>query len=211
MCGRFALTSSLNEIKTKFGVTNNVMLQPRYNIAPSQPVLIIKPDKLLDFAMWGFKPYWMQNNEKYKSHSGFINARLETASEKPSFKQALKYKRCIILANGYYEWKLINTIKQPFYVSADSDEIQAFAGFYDGDTCCIVTVAASDSLKNLHDRMPLILNPDDYETWLSATPIRDTKLKKITENQIKNLNIKKVSTLINNPKTDEVACIDAIL
>lgn len=173
MCGRFTLKSPG---RTKFDLMNRSHLPPllpRYNIAPSQSVLAIIQEGETPQAtlfQWGLIPSWS------KEAKGFINARAETLEDKPSFSESFQRRRCLIAADGFYEWKRSGRWKQPHYFQLKDEGPFAFAGIWDewrGDklpinSCAIITTTANDLLTPIHDRMPVILHPTVYDDWLSG-------------------------------------------
>lgn len=177
MCARYSLHQSNALIADLFDLQWEPELQPRYNIAPSTqvPAVIEKDGKrVLDFFKWGLVPSWAKDPSVGVK---MINARSETASEKPSFRSAFKHRRCLIVANGFFEWHTENGRKQPYYLSMIDGKPFAFAGLWEhwwpeGDqkdelrTCTILTCGPNALLKPIHDRMPVILPPASYETWL---------------------------------------------
>lgn len=188
MCGRFAQTQPAQRIAEFFGLAEVPALEPRYNIAPTQPVPAIVDkggDRQFTYFRWGLIPAWAKD---YTIGARLINARSETAAEKPSFRNALRRRRCLIVADGFFEWKRTAQGKQPyvFYLpsqttspdpsAADSRIPFALAGLWerwesaDGDwirSCTILTTQANDTLRPIHDRMPVILSPEDYAVWLN--------------------------------------------
>lgn len=176
MCGRFTLRSS-RRIKLEAARNLDLPLEPRYNIAPSQNVLTVG-----DFGAglearlltWGLIPSWSTDGK------GFINARAETLDEKPSFSESFRLRRCLIPADGFFEWQRTGRAKRPFYFQLHDELPFAFAGIWDtwsnrGElvaSCAIITTVANELIGELHDRMPVILLPDAYESWLDpkATP-----------------------------------------
>jgi putative SOS response-associated peptidase YedK len=182
MCGRFTLKSPG---RTKFdGLIRSHFppLFPRYNIAPSQAVVtIVQHDDVRSAALlqWGLIPSWS------KEAKGIINARAETLEEKPSFSESFQRRRCLIPADGFYEWKKSGKWKQPYYFQLKDAGPFAFAGIWDewyrGDlsinSCAIITTTANDLLAPIHDRMPVILHAKSYEAWLSG----DTTLLRLKE------------------------------
>ena len=172
MCGRFALDISPAKLAERFNLSGEVSLAPSWNIAPSSRICSITADESearhLNLMKWGLIPSWAKDETIGNKLS---NARGETVHEKPSFRSAFKSHRCIIPASGFYEWKTENGVKQPWYMSLKSGEPMAFAGLWerwnDIETCCIITTAANSLMEPIHDRMPVILTPDQFETWLS--------------------------------------------
>ena len=175
MCGRFALYSSFSAIKEYADVLNEIgEFDKNYNIAPGQitPIVMIeKSKKILEPVKWGLVPFWAKDP---KIGYRMINTRAETISEKPSFKTAFKYRRCLIPTNGFYEWR--KTDKQPFYISLINREIFTFAGIWeewhssDGSslrTCSIITTKPNETIQEIHERMPAILSKKAEEEWLA--------------------------------------------
>jgi putative SOS response-associated peptidase YedK len=176
MCGRYTLRASRTKITEVLPLFEVPELEPRINIAPTQPVPVarIRREPLtreVTFLRWGLVPGWVDD---LKSTQPLINARAETVARKPSFRAAYKYHRCLILADGYYEWQKVGKLKQPYFIRLKSDAPFAFAGLWerwerDGnalESCTIITTDASAQLQALHNRMPVILKPADHERWL---------------------------------------------
>lgn len=178
MCGRFSVSASPEEIAKRFGLPGTPELPPRYNIAPSQPIAIIRFDpndhsRHLTLAQWGLVPSWTQD----PGHAPRpINARSETAAEKPTFRDAFRYRRCLIPADGFYEWATRDSKKQPMRFAMQDGHLFAFAGLWerwkgpDGtilETATILTTEANGLIRSVHDRMPVILAPAAYEAWLN--------------------------------------------
>lgn len=178
MCGRFTLTLEPGELREAFpGVEIPAEMQPRYNIAPSQPVAVIPNDgkNKLDFFVWGLIPSWAKDPA---IGNRMINARSETLAEKPSFRAAYRRRRCLVLADGFYEWRKEpgNKAKTPMYIQMESKEPFAFAGLWeiwhsaDGSevrSCNIITTEPNGLVKQIHNRMPVILPREAYELWLA--------------------------------------------
>lgn len=191
MCGRFTSKAKPEETKKEFKVEklDAAVLNPRYNIAPSQMINVVfepKGERILEQIKWGLIPSWTKDANAIK---GLINARAETLREKPSFRDAFKSRRCIIPASGFYEWQKARGGKQPFYFFLKDKEVFGFAGLWESwvdkttgeelETCTIITTEANDVLKPIHDRMPVILKAKSYDEWLD-TNVNDTeRLQKI--------------------------------
>jgi len=187
MCGRFTNKAKPEQLKQEFkvGRKNPNLYEPRFNIAPAQMIdVVIEPEneRLLTQLKWGLVPSWSKDAQTAK---GLINARCETITEKPSFREAFKSRRCIIPASGFFEWQKKGTgAKQPFYFYLNEKEVFGFAGLYEEwidkqsgeilETCTIITTEANDVLKPVHDRMPVILEPESYDEWLDAK-VKDTE------------------------------------
>jgi len=177
MCGRFALAVKPEILKSQFNLRGALELVPSWNIAPSLNIVTItgdKPDsRQLKLRRWGLIPSWAKDAAVGNKLN---NARGETVAEKPSFRSALKYRRCLIPASGFYEWHTENGVKQPWYISLKSGETMAFAGLWETwqpaggeavESCCIITTSANAIMEPIHDRMPVILDPAQWEVWLS--------------------------------------------
>lgn len=195
MCGRFTLTADSSAIIANFKLTNHAVLKPRYNIAPYQVIPVIRAIGKLDFLTWGFRPAWLPGDQQ-----GFINARADTIANKPAFKDAFKKRRCLVIADGFYEWRIVGQRKQPYYVSLSKHELFAFAGIWESDTCAIIT----------RDHKPLILAAQDYTQWLTQNTSIANIERIITQNLNLNFTTHPVSTIVNNAQHDVVACIQSL-
>jgi putative SOS response-associated peptidase YedK len=218
MCGRFTLTLDPDEVQQAFDLSTPppAELAPRYNIAPSQAVAVIAngPSRKLEFFKWGLIPSWAKDP---KIGNRMINARAETLNEKPSFRTALKKRRCLILADGFYEWKKEGKTKTPMYLQLKDGEPFAFAGLWETwkspedeviKSCTIITTGPNALVKKIHDRMPVILPAKAYDLWLSPDELPAEKalplLKPFAASQMKAVS---VSPLVNNPAFDSRECI----
>lgn len=166
MCGRYTLKT-----RRRIKVNSDLPFEPRYNIAPGQNVLVLADfgnGLELKYVVWGLVPSWSGDGK------GFINARAETVAEKPSFEASFRSRRCLIPADGFFEWKRSGRAKQPFYFELTNSDPFAFAGIWDtygyGEaaitSCAIITTTANELVSELHDRMPVILTIDSYDAWL---------------------------------------------
>ncbi|HLO66035.1 MAG TPA: SOS response-associated peptidase [Holophaga sp.] len=181
MCGRYALSSSARVLEAQFEAEAQVLLEPRYNIAPTTPVPVVRngaSGRIITLHQWGLVPSWSRDPGM---GARMANARAETAAEKPSFRGPFRHRRCIIPADGFYEWQALAGGKQPHFIRA-AEGLLAFAGLWDRwegpegslDTCAILTTSANEAMAPIHDRMPVILAPEDYGRWLDpTTPARD--------------------------------------
>ena len=218
MCGRFTLTVDPAEIADAFSdYTFPSQFAPRFNIAPTQPVLAIPNDakNRADFFVWGLIPSWAKDTA---IGNKLINARGETLAEKPSFRGGYKYKRCLILADGFYEWKSQpgSKAKTPYFIHMQDRKPFAFAGLWDewhspdgGEvrTCTIITTEPNQLMASLHNRMPVILNPKDYDVWLDAAPQTPDKLTHLIKPfPTEKMTAHPVSTLVNKPDNDRPEC-----
>lgn len=182
MCSRYSLTSPPEAVRAMFGHHNVEVFPPRYNIAPTQPVLIVRPDhqgrRELVLVRWGLIPGWAKDPARM---GNLINARAETVCEKPAFRGGIRHRRCLVPADGFYEWTGSAGRKTPYLARRPEGGPIALAGIWehwlgaDGseiDTMAILTVAANASVARIHDRMPAILLPGDFEAWLDTRNVR---------------------------------------
>jgi putative SOS response-associated peptidase YedK len=219
MCGRFTLAAVIAELQEQFEeVKLPEQYAPRYNIAPSQPVLVIPNDgkQTADFFAWGLIPVWAKDPT---IGSRLINARGETLAEKPAFRGSYKHKRCLIPADGFYEWKSTpgSKAKVPYHIKMSTGTPFAFAGLWsewhapDGSeirTCTIVTTAPNSLLSAIHSRMPVILQPADYPRWLDPGPRSPEELADLIKAfPAELMQAYPVSTLVNSPENDRPECI----
>lgn len=178
MCGRYRLSRRKQIVEEYFDcVSGEEDCAPRYNIAPTQPVPVIRqnpkePVREIALMKWGLIPHWAKSPSIATST---INAKSETAATKPAFRDPLKFRRCLIPADGFYEWQRTGNGKQPFCFEVNKGELFAFAGLWDGwkdsngkwvKTCSILTTTPNAVTSAVHDRMPAILEPDSYDFWL---------------------------------------------
>ena len=239
MCGRYTLKTSPQQLMSLFQVPLLPEIAPRYNIAPTQQVLVFRaadegaagaagpfPDgtavaagaaRQATLMRWGLVPSWAKD---LTIGSQMINARSETAAEKPSFRSAFVRRRCLIPADGFYEWqKLADGRKQPWWIHPADGGVLAFAGLWEiwsggGQvapvvTCTILTTAAGPDVQGLHDRMPVILSPEDWGLWLSGA-VSKTQLQSLMQPlPAGRLQLQKVSTLVNRPAVDSPACLES--
>jgi len=214
MCGRFTLTVDAAELQEKFSeYTLPAKYAPRYNIAPTQPVLAIPNDDKFkaDFFVWGLIPMWAKNPA---IGNKMINARAETLAEKPAFRGSLKYKRCLILADGFYEWKSVvgRKAKTPYFIHMKDRKPFAFAGLWDSwnspdgsqiKSCTIITTEPNELMTLIHNRMPVILHPRDYGKWLDPAPQTPDKLQPLLKPfPTDSMDAYPVSALVNKPAND---------
>jgi putative SOS response-associated peptidase YedK len=178
MCGRFRLSRRKQVVLERFESVSDVEdWEPRYNIAPTQPVAVIrqraeKPVRELSLMRWGLVPSWARDSS---GAAGLINARSETARTKPAFRDVLRDRRCLIPADGFYEWRRTRNSKQPYCFEVNDGALFAFAGVWDQwkdpsgtrlTTCSILTTTPNEVTSSIHDRMPVILDPSNYDLWL---------------------------------------------
>ena len=181
MCGRFAFYSPSEATAALFGVATSADVVPRFNIAPTQFIAAVRRDEqdAPEVAMlrWGLVPFWARDPS---IGNRMINARAETVAEKPSFRNAYKKRRCLILADGFYEWRKEGDGKTPYFISLADSSPFAFAGLWENwnskendeslQTAAIITTAATEFMAQLHQRMPVVLGPDQADRWLGGDP-----------------------------------------
>lgn len=222
MCGRYSQQQSAEIITQAFQVDNVPPLKPRYNIAPTQSVAtILQTEKTRQFKMlhWGLIPSWAKDT---KISSKLINARAETVAEKPSFRSAFRQRRCLILADGFYEWQQQeDKQKQPFYFRMIDQQPFAFAGLWEhwdnqeaGETiesCTIITTEPNELMKSVHNRMPVILEPKDYDLWLDPEVKKSELLQPLLNPySAEEMTAFAVSKAVNKPSNDTAECINSI-
>jgi putative SOS response-associated peptidase YedK len=219
MCGRFTLHSRLNLLLQQFALEAGPELVPRYNIAPTQMVPVVRCNKQGQREMimmkWGLVPSWAKDPS---IGNRLINARSETVASKPSFRAAFKRRRCLVPADGYYEWKRLGSTKQPFYIRLQDDRPFAMAGLWESwrdetdqqlRTFSIITTDANETTREIHDRMPAILSPLDYDVWLNPEFDEQESLQSLLEPYDPNdIVLDPVSTHVNNSRHDDPECIE---
>lgn len=217
MCGRFTLTSSPEELARRFGLEGPLELSPRYNIAPGQDVLAVRvrdDARRADSLRWGLVPPWAKDpSVGYR----MINARVETAASKPAFRDALRERRCLVPADGFYEWADRGGFKQPYYIAAADGLPLGFAGLWerwrdpDGallESCSLLTTDAAPPLRDLHDRMPIVVAPERYADWLDPAPREVAALlAQVRAEALAVFEFHPVSTRVNSADLDDPACI----
>jgi putative SOS response-associated peptidase YedK len=207
VCGRFSLTVSAEILIRKFQLRQSIVMVPRYNIAPSQVIPVMRTFRSLEFLRWGFKPAWMKLPPLKE---GFVNARAETVSTKPAFRNAFNKRRCLIVADGYYEWKEMEGVKKPFYIQKKDKEVFALAGLWEEDTCVVLTTKANDSLSLIHERMPILIQEMDFESWLNPKADKAwVQDKLLRANEGEAFIFQAVSTKVNRVGFEGAECIGA--
>lgn len=221
MCGRFALYADGEQLAWRFGTPVPHPIAPRYNIAPSQPVLALrynrdaKTHEWTHFA-WGLVPSWAQD---VSIGNRMINARAESLRAKPAFRNAYRYRRCIVPVSGFYEWKKVGRTKQPYFVRPADDQPIGLAGLWetwrspDGselETCTIITTDANATIQPLHSRMAVVLPPDAYATWLNPDTPLETLEALLRPAPDDLLIAYPVSSRVNSPAHDDPSLIAPI-
>lgn len=219
MCGRFTLTTSPEQLRAAFyGLTVPDQIQPRYNIAPTQPVAVVANDGnfKLDYFIWGLIPSWAKDPS---IGNRMINARAETLAEKPSYRAAFQRRRCLVLADGFYEWRQEpdSRSKTPIFIRLDSGKPFAFAGLWenwnapDGSnilSCTIITTEPNSLMQTIHNRMPVILPKEAFPTWLEPREVAPQRLQELLiPFPAERMVAYPVSTLVNSPANDDPRCI----
>nr|WP_263327479.1 SOS response-associated peptidase [Neobacillus sp. Marseille-Q6967] len=224
MCGRFTLTAPVDVLLDRFDVEFFMQEQeyaPSYNVAPSQSVLAVINNgahNKMGFLRWGLIPTWAKDMSiGYK----MINARAETLTEKPSFRNAYRKKRCLIVADSFYEWKRVdNKTKIPMRIKLKNNDLFAMAGLWENwkspegtsvFSCSVITTTANDLVKDIHDRMPVILRPEDEQYWLNPYINEPNQLNRFLKPLDENLmEAYEVSPLVNSPKNNSIELIQKI-
>lgn len=244
MCGRFTLRASRQTIAEQFSLLEVPPIAPRYNITPRQNIGIVRlrpadpVSQLVDlsetsgargsdeagvrereftFARWGLVPHWASDP---KIGDRLINARAETVAIKPAFRAAFRYRRCLIPADGFYEWAKTNGRKQPYFFRLPNDQLFAFAGLWEAwegpdhtylETATIITTEANEQVRKFHDRMPVILLPEQYSRWLDPSVSRAAELAPLLKPlEALPLEVYPVGTWVNNPAMDDPRCIQPL-
>jgi putative SOS response-associated peptidase YedK len=218
MCGRFSLTLSAEQIAARFGASVPEGYRPRYNIAPTQEIIALVADaqgRHLETLRWGLIPHWAKDP---KIGNKLINARAETLFTKPSFRDAVRSRRCLIVADGFYEWRQTPQGKRvPVYVRLKSKEPFGFAGLWDVwgspegqtlKTCTIVTTEPNDLIRPIHDRMPVIVPRELEELWLDPSSRAPGELARVLRPyRAEELELFEVSSIVNSPANDVPECV----
>ncbi|MEE2720178.1 MAG: SOS response-associated peptidase [Pseudomonadota bacterium] len=222
MCGRYSLTVTPDELYRLFGIDDKLNLQPRFNVAPTQAAPVVRKTggkKNMDMLRWGLIPPWSKD---VSIASKLINARGETVAEKPSFRSAYESRRCLVPVDGFYEWRTEGGKKQPFRIGFREGKPFAFAGLWEswtvpeglkdtGDTVetfTIVTTNANPKLVPIHHRMPVIVDPTDYELWLEGgSDEANAVIKPFSQDDMA---FYRVSTRVNNVRNDDEACVEPL-
>jgi putative SOS response-associated peptidase YedK len=234
MCGRFTLRAAASAIAEQFAVFEAPGFAPRYNIAPSQLVPVVrasaprregesaasghKTDRELAWLRWGLVPSWADDPA---IGARLINARAESAAEKPAFRAAMRQRRCLIVADGFYEWRRSGRTKQPYFIRRRDDCPFAFAGVWEAwqrpgqagfQSCTILTTEANDLIRPIHDRMPVIVAATDYAAWLDPATEDPRQLSRLlTPCPGDAMRADPVGNCVNSPAHDSPQCIEAAL
>lgn len=218
MCGRFTRKESLQHLAEQLGLKALPPLPPRYNIAPSQLVVCVRTnpesqERECVELKWGLVPSWANDPS---IGNKMINARAETVAEKPSFRKAFKQQRCLVLADGFYEWKREGKAKQPYYIRFKDHRVFAFAGLWERwekqepalETCALITTAPNALMEPIHNRMPVILSEQAYASWLKPDLDNTIYLSGFLEPYTPaEMEAFPVSQMVNNPRNDGPECV----
>ncbi len=224
MCGRYSQRQSAKIIAQAFQVDEVPTLEPRYNIAPTQSVPTVlqtsaATNRQFKMLHWGLIPSWAKDR---KMGAKLINARAQTVAEKPAFRSAFRQRRCLVLADGFYEWQQQEQKKQkqPFYFRLSDERPFAFAGLWehwrgeDGEeihSCTLLTTEANELMQPIHNRMPVILDPKDYDLWLDLEVKKPELLQPLLHSyRSEEMTAYPVSKVVNKPSNDSAECIERV-
>jgi putative SOS response-associated peptidase YedK len=218
MCGRYRLSRRKQLVEEYFDASGGEDWSPRYNIAPTQSIPIIRqhpkePHRVLSLVRWGLIPSWAKD---MCGAAGMVNARSETAATKPAFRDPMKFRRCLVPADGFYEWLRKEKIKQPFCFAVNDGELFAFAGLWDRwrdpsgqwmKSCSILTTTPNAVTAAVHDRMPVILRKDDYDLWLDPGMTNVEALADLLKPvDARSMRSYPVSSRVNQAQNDDPEC-----
>jgi putative SOS response-associated peptidase YedK len=222
MCGRFTLKTTPEVLKDQFKLKNAFKVKPRYNIAPSQQVAGVRMngeegDREGVLFRWGLIPAWAKDPAIGMK---LINARAETVAEKPSFRGPFRHRRCLVLVDGYYEWQKVGRTKQPYLIRFGDERPFAFGGLWDRwtdpecskiETCTLMTTEPNELMKPIHNRMPVIIQPQDYEMWLDPEVQKPEQVQHLLRPYpAKEMVAYPVSLRVNNPRNDDSDCLEPV-
>jgi putative SOS response-associated peptidase YedK len=242
MCGRFTLRAPASTVADEFKVLDVPPLAPRFNIAPTQPVAAVRPvpesgQRQLVLLKWGLVPPWAKDRT---IGNRLINARAESVAEKPAFRAAFRHRRCLVVADGFYEWQRSGGRKQPYFIRLRDDRPFAFAGLWESwegktvpetvsppdlfsgqrlsgetvpgtlllETCTLITTGPNELMEPIHNRMPVILAPENYDRWLDPEIQEPDALRPLLRPYPASAMLAlRVSPHVNNPRNDDAECI----
>jgi len=217
MCGRFSISKEANEIEDRFEIhIDPAMFTKNYNAAPSQtlPIITNEEPEQASFHRWGLIPHWAKDES---IGNKLINARGETIAEKPSFRDAVEKRRCLVVTDGFYEWQRSGSEKQPYRITLSDESLFAFAGLWESwnapdgrevRTFTIITTEPNDLMKSIHNRMPVMLDQENERLWVSDEPLEDVLhlLKPYNENE---MNAYPVTKRVNSPKNNDSSVMES--
>jgi len=221
MCGRFTLRAPASAVAEQFQLLDVEPFGPRFNIAPTQPVAVVRVSERRDHVIrqlawlkWGLVPSWAKEPAIGNS---LINARAESVADKPAFRAAVRRRRCLVVADGFYEWQRTGGKKQPYFIRLRDDRPFGFAGLWESwegpdhsalGTCTIITTGPNELMEEIHNRMPVILAPEDYDRWLDPAIQKPEQLAGLLRPYPSDAMLAvAVSTHVNNPRNDDPECI----
>ena len=224
MCGRFTLRAPASVVAAQFGLFEMPPFTPRFNIAPTQPVAVVRcapsaaeTERELVWLRWGLIPGWAKDPA---IGNKMINARSETVAEKPAFRAGFRRRRCLVVADGFYEWARGGKPRQPYFIRMRDDRPFAFAGLWESwqsadegpiESCTLLTTEPNELLEPIHNRMPVILGEGDYGQWLDPALQRPDALKPLLRSfPADGMTAEKVSTHVNSPAHDDARCIEGV-
>ena len=224
MCGRFTLRAPASVVAEQFAVFEAPPFGPRFNIAPSQPVAVVRlapeqpqPKRELVRLRWGLIPRWAADPA---IGNRMINARAETAAEKPAYRDAFRRRRCLVAADGFYEWQRSGRRKQPYFIGMRDDGPFGMAGIWESwqgpdqtkiESCTILTTEPNSLVEPIHNRMPVILAPQDYGSWLDPAGQDSQRLVELLRPYAgEAMTAHPVSSLVNSPANEDPRCIEPL-
>ena len=224
MCGRFTLRAPASVVAAQFGLFEMPPFTPRFNIAPTQPVAVVRAcpegpglERELAWLRWGLIPSWAKDPA---IGNRMINARAETAAEKPAYRAAFRHRRCLVVADGFYEWQRTGGRKQPYFIRMRDDRPFAFAGLWESwhgpeegplESCTLLTTEPNELLEPIHNRMPVILAADDYRQWLDPTIQKPEAVAMLLRPlPAEGMTSYPVTTYVNSPTRDDARCIEKV-
>jgi putative SOS response-associated peptidase YedK len=224
MCGRFTLRAPASVVAAQFGVFEMPPFAPRFNIAPTQPVAVVRgstqgpaAEREFVWLRWGLIPGWAKDPAV---GAKMINARAETAAEKPAYRAAFRRRRCLVVADGFYEWQRTGSRKQPYFIHMHDDRPFAFAGLWEAwqapdgsplESCTLLTTEPNDLVEPIHNRMPVILAEDDYASWLDSAVQEPQQLAPLLRPfPAGEMTAYPIGTYVNSPKNDDPRCIERV-
>jgi putative SOS response-associated peptidase YedK len=221
MCGRYAITTAPEAMRSLFRYPDQPNFPPRYNVAPTQPiptVRLLEGQRRFSLVRWGLIPSWVRDPRAF---SLLINARGESVLDKPAFRAAMRYRRCLVPADGFYEWRREGERKRPYFVRLKAGGLMAFAGLWEAwsgpngeemETAAIVTTVANRTLRPIHDRMPVIVPPDAFDLWLDCREVDATTAAALIAPAPDDLlEIYEVSHAVNRAANDSAALIEPLV
>jgi putative SOS response-associated peptidase YedK len=217
MCGRFTLTRSAAEVAEHFGLSAAPEWAPRFNLAPTQEAPVVRTrstgERVAELRRWGLVPRWAKD---VSVGARMINARAESVAERPAFREALKRRRCLVPADGFYEWQGRAGHRRPHHITLPEGELFAIAGLYENwlgaggeavETFTLMTQAATGAVAALHGRMPLILDPADYAGWLERGELAPDAIASFSQTRAGALVTRPIDTRVNDVRNDDPECL----